>query len=360
MSERKPQSVRQLDALVDQLAAGVSAERARQLRMVAGMWARAVERSEDGRFPDDALAELFDTSTLRRFWALAVAGGLRHRAQDVEKPLPLATRRIVRDCLGIMAEAAVPGREVWLPMLDSVPPRPTVTPAEQAVLYRRLADLAAGGPLERDGTGLSFEDRTRLLAMVAIVLDSGARLGELAAMRLDDLGEGLGTIGVRRRPQKGRGVRADEIAALVGVSSGTVREVLDGRPRRISAVTQRAVLDAAEALGPLPGVELYRLREGTRVAVRRWLAVREGLVADLEGARTALWVSLRARGMRRGGVERSWPAGVPLGAEGVRLAYGRGMVALNVLMAGQFGWSPLPEKLEQLRRSVLAEPLPEV
>ncbi|MFJ2202469.1 helix-turn-helix domain-containing protein [Streptomyces violaceusniger] len=175
--------------------------------------------------------------------------------------------------------------------------------------------------------------------------------------RLDDLGEGLGTVALRRRPQKGRGSRADEIAALVGVSPVTVSEVLSGRPRRISAGTQRAVLDAAEELGPAPEVELYRLREGTRVAVRRWLAVREGLVADLEGAKTALWVSLRARGMRRGGVERSWPAGVPLGAEGVRFAYGRGVVALNMLMAGQFGWSPLPEKLEQLRRSVTAEPI---
>jgi hypothetical protein len=33
------------------------------------------------------------------------------------------------------------------------------------------------------------------------------------------------------------------------------------------------------------------------------------------------------------------------------------MVALNVLMAGQYGWSPMPEKLEQLRRSVTAEPI---
>ncbi|MDX3232908.1 LacI family DNA-binding transcriptional regulator [Streptomyces sp. ME19-01-6] len=357
MSERKPQSVRQLDALVDQLAAGVSANRAKQLRMVAGMWGRAVGREGMPVRAGRSVGQLFTTPALKAFWGLAAAGELRHRAEDVGKPLPLATQRIVRDCLGILAEAAVPGREVWLPALDNVPPRPTVTPAEQAVLYRKLADMAASGPLARDGTGLSFEDRTRLLAMVAIVLDCGARSGELAAMRLDDLGKGMETIAVRRRPQKGRGQRRDEIAALVGVSPVTVSEVLAGRPRRIPAATQRAVLDAADALGPAPGVETYRLREGTRVAVRRWLAVRDGLVADLEGEKTALWVSLRARGMSRGGVERSWPEGVPLGAEGVRLAYGRGMVALNVLMAGEWGWSPMPEKLEQLRRSVLVEPI---
>ena len=357
MSERKPQSIRQLDVLVDQLVAGVSGQRAKQLRMVAGMWGRAVGREEMPGRAGRSLGQLFTTPALRAFWSLAAAGELRHRAEDVGKPLPLTTQRTVRDCLGILAEAGVPGREVWLPTLPEAKPKSTVTPAEQAVLYRKLADMAAGGPLERDGTGLSFEDRTRLLAMVAIVLDSGARVGELAAMRLDDLGEGLETIAVRRRPQKGRGQRVEEIAALVGVSSVTVSEVLAGQPRRISAATQRAVLDAADALGSAPGVETYRLREGTRVAVRRWLKVREGLVADLEGEKTALWVSLRARGMRLGGVERSWPAGVPLGTEGVRLAYIRGMAALNVLMAGEWGWSPMPEKLEQLRRSVTAEPI---
>lgn len=356
-SEEKPRSVRQLDALVDRLAGGVSAERARQLRMVAGMFARAAARDV---FPPSAstrLAWLFTGPVLRTFWELSAAGELRHRAEDRGRPLPLATLRIVRDCLGILAEAAVPGREVWLPVLDSVTAKPTVSPAEQAELYRRLADMAAEAPLGRDGTGLSFEDRTRLLAMVAIVLDCGARAGELASLRLDDLGAGLETVAVRRRPQKGRGQRVEEIAVVVGVSPVTVSEVLSGRPRRISAVTQRAVLETAESLGPAPGVEVYRLREGTRVAVRRWLRVREGLVADLEGAKSALWVSLRARGMRRGGVERSWPAGVPLGVRGLQWAYARGMVALNVVMAGQYGWSPLPERLEQLRRSVTAEPI---
>ncbi|MFJ1993054.1 hypothetical protein [Streptomyces asiaticus] len=356
MTEEKPPAIRQLDALVDRLAAGVSAERAKQLRMVAGMFARAAARDV---FPPSAgtrLARLFTSPVLRTFWELAVAGELRYRPEDVGKPLPLATQRTVRDCLGILAGEAVPGREVWLPALPGPKPKPTVSPTEQAVLYRRLADMAARAPF-RDGSGLSFEDRTRLLAMVAVVLDCGARSGELAVMRLDDLGEGEGTIGVRRRPQKGRGPRVEEIAEVVGVSVKTAQEVLWGRPRRISAATQQAVLDAAERLGPPPGVETYRLREGTRVAVRRWLAVREGLVADLEGARSALWVSLQARGIRQGGVERSWPAGVPLGPEGVRTAYARGMVALNMLMAGEWGWSPMPEKLEQLRRSVTAEPI---
>ncbi|MGY0065128.1 LacI family DNA-binding transcriptional regulator (plasmid) [Streptomyces sp. LZ34] len=359
MNEQKPLAIRQLDALVDQLGAGVSAQRARQLRMVAGMYGRAVGRDEMPVRAGRSVSQLFTGPALKAFWGLAAAGELRHRAQDVGKPLPLSTLRTVRNCLSILAGAAVPGREVWLPVLGSPELKPTVTSAEQATLYRRLADMAAEGPLERDGSGLSFEDRTRLLAMVAIVLDTGARSGELAAMRVDELGEGEATIDVRRRPQKGRGPRVDEIAAMVGVSPVTVSEVLSGRPRRISVATQRAVEEAAEAVGPPASVETYRLREGTRVAVRRWLKVREGLVAHPEGAKTALWVSLRPRGAVGGGVTRSWPEGVPLQAYGVRVAYARGMTGLNGLMAGRYGWSPMPTTLDQLRRAVRVEPLTE-
>ncbi|MFD8384260.1 helix-turn-helix domain-containing protein [Streptomyces sp. NPDC059679] len=361
MSERKPASIRQLDALVDQLAPAMpSTQRVRQLRMVAGMYGRAVGREEMPVRAGRSMSQLFTGPALKAFWELAAAGELRHRAEDQGKPLPLSTLRTVRNCLSILAEAAAPGRDVWLPVLGSAELKPTVTSAEQATLYRRLADMAAEGPLERDGSGLSFEDRTRLLAMVAIVLDTGARSGELAAMRVDDLGEGEATLGVRRRPQRGRGPRVEEIAAMVGVSPVTVSEVLSGRPRRISVATQQAVLEAAEVVGPAAPVETYQLREGARVAVRRWLKVREGLVAHPEGAKTALWVSLRPRGaVVAGGVVRSWPEGVPLQAYGVRVAYSRGMVALNGLMAGRYGWSPMPTTLERLRRAVQTEPLTE-
>lgn len=33
------------------------------------------------------------------------------------------------------------------------------------------------------------------------------------------------------------------------------------------------------------------------------------------------------------------------------------MTALNWLMAGQYGWEPMPVRMEQLRRAVVAEPL---
>ncbi|WP_033024085.1 hypothetical protein, partial [Streptomyces capuensis] len=106
MSERKPASIRQLDSLVDRLAAGVSEERARQLRMVAGMYGRAVGREEMPVRAGRSMSQLFTGPALKAFWELAAAGELRHRAEDRGKPLPLSTLRTVRNCLAILAGAA--------------------------------------------------------------------------------------------------------------------------------------------------------------------------------------------------------------------------------------------------------------
>ncbi|MFD0555412.1 hypothetical protein ACFQ0X_44140 [Streptomyces rectiviolaceus] len=56
---------------------------------------------------------------------------------------------------------------------------------------------------------------------------------------------------------------------------------------------------------------------------------------------------------------KAGPRGIRMRADGIRLAYARGMRALNFVMAGTYKWSPMPTKLEQLRRSVTVEPLPE-
>ena len=170
----------------------LSPGRARQLWMVVGMWNRALERGRFSRAAHDSSARLFTQRALREFWELAEAEEPRtlapERGRDVR--LPLATPRIVRDCLRILAALVRPGEPVRLPVVarpalkDPVPARSLTT------VYRGLADMAASGPLERGGTALSYEDRARLLAMVAIVLDSAARSGELAALR---------RLGVRRQ-----------------------------------------------------------------------------------------------------------------------------------------------------------------
>ncbi|MFC9626295.1 hypothetical protein ACFTXM_42210 [Streptomyces sp. NPDC056930] len=80
------------------MAGQVSEGRLRQLRMVAGMFDRAVVRDEMQGRASRTAAQLFTWASLRTFWDLAVDGQLRHREKDVGKPLPEWTQRIVRDC----------------------------------------------------------------------------------------------------------------------------------------------------------------------------------------------------------------------------------------------------------------------
>ncbi|MEU9849278.1 LacI family DNA-binding transcriptional regulator [Streptomyces sp. NPDC047985] len=364
-------SVRQLAALVERVAprdpaqwddrervpgAGgvliqVSRQRADQLWMVIGMYDRAVGREEMPGRASRTAEQLFTWAALRAFWGLAVSGELRFLAKDRGRELPVASQRTVRDCLGMLARLAVPGKAVRLPALPNVETKQPVARRSLDALYRGLVDMAGAGPLERDGTALTYEDRTRTLAMLAILLDAAPRSGELAALRLDDLTDGEAAVGVRRRQQKGAPTRADEIAALAEVHPETVRFVLGGWVERVSEATRQRVLAAIEELGPAPEVEWYALREGSQVAVRRWLKVREGLVESLPltGARTALWVTLVP--------SKAGPPGVPLRAQGLRAAYARGVTALNFVMAGSYGWEPLPVRMEQVRRAVEAVPL---
>lgn len=377
-------SVRQLAAVVDQVAprdparwpgrlpapaaagarAQVSRSRADQLWMVVGMWDRAVGREELPPVASRSAAKLFTRPTLRIFWELAVAGELRARPEDAGRPLPLATQRIVRDVLGLLAGLVVPGKTVRLPVVDAPELKPTVPERDLAALYRGLADLAAEGPLVRGGVRMQVAQRTRLLAMVAIVLDTGARSGELAALRMEDLAPGLEAVAVRRRQQRAPADRADEIAGLAEVHPAAVRSVLSGHTYQHSEAVRQRILAAVAALPPLPEVEWYALRPKTRAALRRWLEVREAVLAGarisgarepeapgvvLEGGRSALWVTLRT--------SKAGPPGVTLRPQGLRIAYTKGVTALNVLMAGRYGWSPLPLRMEQLRRAVTIEPL---
>lgn len=345
-------SVRQLAAVVDSMAGTVSEGRLRQLRMVVGMFDRAVGRDEMPARASRTAQQLFTWAALRPFWDLAVAGELRFLAKDVGKPLPKWTLRIVRDCLKILAGAVLPaGKTVKLPQVSNPEPKATVDGRSLDALYRGMVDLAGQGPLERDGTALSYEDRTRLLAMVAVVLDAAPRSGELAALSLQDLAPGEVAVAVRRRAQLGSTTRSDEVAALAEVDVRTVQRVLAGKDYEHSEATRQRVLAAVAELEPLPEVEWYPLREGSRVAVRRWLRVRQGLVdaVPLTGSRRALWVTLVP--------SASGPAGVTLLPGGLRRSYSRGIVALNWVMAGAYGWEPLPTTMEQIRRSVDVMPL---
>ncbi|MYR75148.1 MULTISPECIES: hypothetical protein [unclassified Streptomyces] len=345
-------SVRQLAAVVDGMAGTVSEGRLRQLRMVVGMFDRAVGRDEMPARSSRTAAQLFTWAALRPFWDLAAAGELRHWDKDVGKPLPVTTLRVVRNCLEILAARVLPaGRRVRLPELEVPELKPTVGGRSLAALYRGMVDLAGRGPLERDGMALSPEDRARLLAMVAVLLDAAPRSGELARQTLDDLAPGLVAVGVRRQSQRRDEARVGEVAAVTGLHPSTVAKVLSGLGHDRSLAAEARVLEVAAALPPVPEVEWFELREGSRVAVRRWLEVRERLVDEvpLMGGRSALWVSLTP--------SKAGPTGIPLRAQGLRQAYARGITALNWVMAGEYGWEPLPTTMEQIRRSVDVVPL---
>ncbi|MET7713765.1 hypothetical protein [Streptomyces sp. NPDC005407] len=304
MSERTygAPSVRQLAKVVDGLAgqSWVSEQRARQLWMVVGMFDRAVGREEMPGRASRSAPQLFTWAALDGFWDLALPGELWQNPRQAGRPMPLATQRIVRDCLDILAREVVPDRRVRLPSVVQPALRATTTPAQEVELFRFLVGLASGGPLGRGGAGMTVEYRARLLALTGVALDTRSRAGELAALRMADLGEGEGSVRVRRRQQNG------------------------------------AHLEPVELVLPLS--------EGTRVAVRSWLSFRDGLVYPLQGSADALWVTL----VRRSAAE---PAGLPLGAGGLRQAYARGVATLNWVMAGTDGWEPLPGRLEGLRRA---------
>lgn len=170
--------------------------------------------------------------------------------------------------------------------------------------------------------------RVRALALVGVVLDSGARAGELCAQRLADLGEGLATVRLVRRPQNGSDLPASVVAARAGVSRSTVSRVLSDDPRASDAAVD-AVLAAVEQFGDGgPVVERYDLREGTQVALAWWLDARQHLVENLDGRRRALWVSLTPQGPA--------PPGAALRPRGLERAFARDITALNAELAGQW------------------------
>ncbi|WP_461009957.1 tyrosine-type recombinase/integrase [Streptomyces capparidis] len=302
-----PASVEEFARVVEELVGrpGVSAARARQLRWVAGELRRAGRREEFPAAARGSLAALLGQEAVGAYLALAGRGELRTREVPDPKRVSDASMRVRVDCLELVARAAgLPPPEPPRPAPPQ--PKPTVGARQRSLLRRHLADRAG-----HEGADAG---RVRLLALIGVVLDTGARVGELCALRLDDLPGDLATVRVVRRPQ-------------------------------------------ARSVSP-PVAEVLPLSGSTRTALRHWLAVREELVEAVRGGRTALWVSVRSNHAgvvgEDGRVLRR-PPGMPLMPRGLARAYTRAVVRLNAEMAGRPGWEPLPYRLEQLRRAVCEE-----
>lgn len=295
-----------LDRAVDDLLAspGVSAARARQLRWVAGELHRAAGREEFPAAARTSLAALFSADAVAVYLSLAACGELRRRAVADPGRAPDASMRVRVDCLELLARAArVPLRA---PQRPAVPePKPVVGARQRSLLHHHLAEQA-----ERSGAD---PGRIRLLALIGVVLDTGARAGELCALHVGDLSPDLSSVTVVRRPQ-------------------------------------------ARSVSP-PVTEVLPLSGPSRAALRRWLPVRQQLVVSVRGTATALWVSVRgnhAGVLDEAGRSLRRPPGMPLMPRGLARAYTRTVVRLNTEMAGQPGWEPLPYRLEQLRRAIAA------
>lgn len=296
----------------------VSVSRARQLRATVAQLERCLA-SPDDVLPGRArsfVVSLLNSRNVDTFLETASAG--RWRDQPERGELSWSSLATLRDCLKILGEEAGVG-EVVLPRIyrERLDLNPVVPPAQQQVLYRQLADMAARDPDGLDAAGywerVQAMARVRLLAMVGVVLDSGARAVELRGMRADrDLDAGRGAVTVRRRPQNA--VHLPEV------------------------------------------VERFVLREGARAALERWLTVRAELLTVVEGGKSALWVAVSP------GAGDPVP-GLPLQTWGIERTYAKGVAALNVEMAGRWDaaahgpWVPLPRRLEQLRRGVHAQPV---
>ncbi|MFE7135277.1 hypothetical protein ACFVIM_30905 [Streptomyces sp. NPDC057638] len=298
-------SVERFSAAVEDLIIEQAAKKKRRdnLRWVVKDLQAAAERRE---FPDwgrESLHELMTPLGWLVYEELARAGltRSRHRAPaGVHVPASMSSMRTRATAWNAVAQ------QLGLEFRVKLPPKPTaklpVADRQRAVMRRELSK-PAGSPMREDA-------RIRMLAMYGVILDTRARSGELVKMTLSSLGEDLATVSVVRQPQ--------------GV----------GEPR-------------------VPVVETIRTSEFTRTALRQWLEVRAEKVRSVEGAKDALWVSLRDNhtGVSRG--QLFVPSGMPLQIRGLERAYSRVVARLNDQMPGrEAGWSPLPGTVEQLRRSV--------
>ncbi|MFD7867574.1 hypothetical protein [Streptomyces sp. NPDC059783] len=296
-------------------AAAPSEARERQIRAHGRELVRALQHPDFPLGVDADLADVFDRDALRAYERLALAGELR--ARGGVRPTSEATANVrsgvmtlLQRELGLEVVHLRPQEEQPLKEPVDVHRRERMRASLQTVadyIGRRTLWTAEGGLLTR-----GFPRWVRMLAMASVTLDTGSRVGELCALRLDDLSPSMAEVRIVRRPQN---ARPDDPVS----------------------------------------VEVYPLRRATRAALQRWFLVRRLLMADVSGGAGAVWVSVR--GNHGGDVDEDSgpqyrPAGTTLQPRGAQRAYTAAVAKVNTELGGTEGWSPLPERMEQLRRGV--------
>ncbi|MER7097696.1 hypothetical protein ABT368_31660 [Streptomyces althioticus] len=274
----------------------VSASRGRQVTWVANEYIRALAHPEHPLTEQAAVDDLFTREPVDAYLQLARTGQLRVRkAADPDKGSDHSDQ-IRLEVLRLLVTACGAQDTADLPPQPDPPRKQPVAKRARALLRAQLTELADSP----DAT----TSQLRMLAVGAVVSDTGIRAGEMCALRIEDLSPLLEELRVVRRPQGWSESEAyTELLALSGLS---------------------------------------------RAALKRWLPQRQRLLERVRGTATALWVSLH--GNHHDG--QAVPAGTPLQPRGLARAWTRAVTETNIEMVGQPSWEPLPTRMEQLRRGV--------
>ena len=302
------QAIEQVTAAAERLCGqeGMSAARARQLRWFVGELRRALAHPEfRPAAPVRTAADFFQPQAVSSYLELGRRGELRTRASRVPDAVSSpASMRVREDCLKMIS------RELTLPLvLGERAPQPevheTVDAPTRSQLRAYLLDRAENPPV--------LAAHVRLLAIIGTVLDTGARVGELCALTVDDM-------------------------------------ELDAREPSITIVRKPQARRIAE-----PVTERIALSRGTAASLRNWLERRQELIDEFQLGVKSLWVSVagnHAGLLAQDGHAIRRPPGMPLQPRGLQRAYTRAVVELNTELAGSPGWRPLPYRLELLRRAI--------
>jgi len=302
------EAIEQVTAAAERLCAqeGMSPARARQVRWFVKELRLALAHPEfRPAGPVLTAADLFQPQAVSSYLDLGRRGELRTRASRVPNAVSSpASMRVREDCLKLLArELTLPlvlGERVPLPEVHETVDAPT-----RSQLRAYLVERAENPPV--------LASHVRLLAIIGMVLDTGARVGELCAMTMADLD-------------------------------------LEAREPSVTIVRKPQARRVAE-----PVTERIALSRGTAAALRHWLRHRQELVEAFDVGVKSLWVSVAGNhaGLpsKEGNAIRR-PPGMPLRPRGLQRAYTRAVVELNAELAGSVGWRPLPYRLELLRRAI--------
>ncbi|GHH25857.1 hypothetical protein [Streptomyces rubradiris] len=270
---------------------------ASHVRWVEGTLQRALKEREDFRKQYGASLEKLLGPGANALCHLTDNGELRAKELDTPPKGVTASQRRRSNILRRLAAAAgVPSGAVSYP---KPVPKPTMPAWARSEFHNRLQSEVDKKP--------SAPGRARLLVVIGLVLDTAARSGELCSLGITSLAPDFSWVKITRNPQ---------------------------------AITSE-----------VHTTEVWPVSSATQAALANWLGVRDRLVEDLEGDKSALLVVLHGNRMFHG--QGAYKRGMPLQVRGLISSYRAGVQELKdeVTNRGGAGWQ-LPKGIEQLRRGV--------